>query len=138
MLTAGWHYKFDTSDFQRAVISLGHDAASIDMGVIANDIANAVDDLINSEGDGSWPELAPSTILRHPRRSGGMLLQDTGHLAQMEMDSGPDWAEVRSSANYAGFHIDGTKNMPSRDWSDIDLDKLMNDAINEILEDIAK
>lgn len=112
---------------------------SLSMSTIAAGLITAVDDLIQNEGDGRWPDLAASTIKRHPHRRGGSLLQDTGLLASIQEspDSpGPDWVQVESPAPYSWYHVSGTRNMPERDFLLVDFARVLEQAADEIAQEI--
>jgi phage gpG-like protein len=98
------------------------------MSVVGESISTSVLDYLQSEGNGSWEPLSPATLRRRPRRRGGQLLQDRGQLKAFQVWTGPDWVEVRSPAPYAGFHVTGTRNMPQRDFTDIDLGQSLETA----------
>jgi hypothetical protein len=124
----------DMTDVIRELEDIVHDVETYPMELIAEGLVGAIDDEIESEGKGQWEPLSPNTIKRRPKRRFGALLQDIGPLANIQPAHGPDWAEAASSAPYAGFHITGTEHMPKRDWTDIDLDYVMEGFIDEIME----
>lgn len=106
---------------------------------VAEILRTFVDDKFQDEGP-RWPQLAPATILR--RRGGGQgarILQDTGILATtIGVDSGADFAEVFTNVEYARFHITGTRNMPQRDFFDIDETRALDLAARLITESIGR
>jgi phage gpG-like protein len=123
------------SDVIRELNDMGHDIETFPMELLAEGLIGAVDDLINSEGNHEWEPLSPNTLKRRPRRRGGQLLLDRGLLANIQPAHGPDWAEAASPAPYAGWHITGTKYLPARDWTAIDLDAVMEGFLDQIMED---
>jgi hypothetical protein len=125
----------DVSDVIRLLEDIGHEVETYPMDLIAAGLVGAVDDVITTEGSGSWEPLSPSTLRRRPRRAGGSLLQDRGFLADIMTAHGPDWAEAASLATYAGFHVTGTKHMPARDWTDIDLETVLDEFTDQIMEE---
>ena len=127
--------RIDVTDVVRLLEDIGHDVETFPMDLIAAGLVGAVDDVIETEGSGSWEPLASSTLRRRPRRVGGSLLQDRGLLANIQPSHGPDWAQVESPAPYSGFHITGTKFMPARDWTDIDLETVMDEFIDQIMDE---
>jgi hypothetical protein len=132
---------FVTTKFEDVLTSYVRRTESVPMSVIAEGLITAIDDLIQSEGNGDWPDLLPSTLKRHPRRRGGQLLQDTGLLAQIQQspDSpGPDWVEVRSPAPYAIYHTsdEPRKIIPLRDFLAIDMPAVLDNIGEELLREI--
>ena len=105
------------------------------MSTMANMLVAAVDDEIQTKGRGRWPAFAESTLKRG--RAGGMLLQNTGLLANIQPDSGPDFAEAWSPAPYTKRHVTGTKHMPKRNPFDIELDKVLEEMAAVYLERVA-
>lgn len=126
---------FDLSDLVSVFNDIADSVESYPMELVTTDMVGSVDELIDSQGNGEWDPLKDSTIRRHPRRAGGRLLQDTGLLANIQPSNGPDWAEVASPAPYSGFHVTGTRNMVKRDWTDIDMDLLLDNILDAIMED---
>ena len=127
--------RIDVSDVIRLLEDIGHEVETYPMELIAEGLVGAVDDVIASEGGGEWEPLSPNTLKRRPRRIGGQLLQDRGLLANIQPAHGPDWAEAASPAPYGGFHITGTRFMPARDWTDIDLDTVMEAFLDQIMHE---
>ena len=85
-----------------------------------------------ASGSGSsCPIALPPGNLQHQC---GKLLQDRGLLANIQSAEGPDWAEAASPAPYAGFHVTGTKWMPPRDWTDVNMDSVLEQFVEEVLE----
>ena len=114
----------------------------VPMEVLAEGLITAIDDEIQSEGQGEWPDFAESTLRRHPKRKGGQLLQDTGQLAniqQMPGSPGPDFVEVGSPAPYAIYHTSPKprKQIPLRDFLDIDMPAVLDGIADDILREIA-
>jgi hypothetical protein len=126
---------FDLSGLVSVFDDMADSIESYPMALIATDMVGSVDELIDSQGNGEWDPLKDSTIRRHPRRAGGRLLQDIGLLANMQPSDGPDWAEVASPAPYSGYHVTGTRNMAKRDWTDINMDLLLDNILDSIMED---
>ncbi|MCP4674351.1 MAG: hypothetical protein GY854_02300 [Deltaproteobacteria bacterium] len=140
----------DTREIERAIGEIGNRVSQVALPIIGATLSTAIDELIQSEGkagtDGPWDPFSPTTYKLHPRRSGGKLLQDTGLLASMQIEEGPDWVEVGSHAPYAGYHVKGTtKNaipgmgpMPARNYLAVDLDRVLEDAVDQIVEEAVK
>jgi hypothetical protein len=112
--------------------------SSIRTDFLAEGLSGAVDDVIQSEGFGNWPALSATTVMRHPERAGGKLLQDKGQLASIQTRHGYNWAEAWSPAPYAGYHITGTKFMDARDWTDIKLGELLEDLAEIAVEQVVR
>lgn len=130
----------DTSEIERVFRSMGSRAARPPMNLVAEELKVAVDDVLQAQGaiggGKQWDGFRPSTLRRNPRRQGGMLLQRTGLLANFQTRHGTNFAEIRSPASYAGFHITGTRNMAQRDFFAIDWDKTLELMGNVVLDDI--
>ena len=124
----------DLSDIQTIFHGIERRVRTFPMSILAEGLSNAIEEEIESEGQGSWERLSPNTLKRRPRRVGGKLLQDRGLLANIQSAEGPDWAEAASPAPYAGFHVTGTKWMPPRDWTDVNMDSVLEQFVEEVLE----
>jgi len=109
------------------------DDASPIMAIIAEDLAAAVSDRYESEGDGEWPPLADAT-LRLRRAGGAKILQDSGILAGSTQPShGPDFAEATTDVDYIKFHLDGGEKIPKRNPFEID-ERIFDEAEAQLLE----
>jgi phage gpG-like protein len=123
------------------------DATNIE-GIVAETVLTAMDDLMESDGNGKWPPFSEVTLRVHPRRVGGQLLRDEGKLAAFQASSGPGWAEVKSPAPYAEYHQKGTKKtrgmvysddgIPKRDFTAIDMKATLEEACNSIVSAICR
>lgn len=135
-----FHVRIDASELDRLIGGYISRQRNYPMSFIAQAMATEVDAVIDSQGrkgaDGRWKPFSEATLRRHPRRRGGRLLQDTGVLANIQMSSGADWAEVWSPAAYAKFHVTGTKKMPKRNPLAIDWKRLLQQASEDLLEEI--
>ena len=138
---------FDTQEITRELKRLGAKIQNVPMSIISEALIAAIDDEIQSEGRGRWPVFSPVTLKLHPRREGGRLLQDTGLLANMQSTEGSNWVKVKSPARYSGFHVTGTTQrniyrilaphtMPKRDFLDIDLPRVLGEAVESILTEV--
>lgn len=128
--------RFHMDDIYRIVDDLQNQVNNLPLSAVGTLLQNAIDDLIESEGNGKWPKLAPSTLKRRPRRKGGRLLQDRGFLNKIQVETGRNWVSAGSPVDYAIYHVTGTRNMPQRDFLDIDMDQFVEDAGNLIAADI--
>lgn len=139
----------DMSELQGELSKIG-DRVDLALPIIGEVLVTAIDELIQSEGaagtEGEWEPFSPVTFKIHPRREGGKLLQDTGELANMQTEIGPDFVEVFSPAPYAGYQMDGVDPnpipefgpIPARDPFAIDLDDVLGEACQLIEEVIAE
>lgn len=132
---------FVTTQLENTLTAYVRRMNSMPLDILSDALIAAIDDLIRSEGNGEWPELADSTIRRHPRRRGGMLLQDTGLLANIQHvagSPGTDWVEVGSPAPYAIYHSSrrARRIIPLRDFLDIDMLTVLDDISDSILREI--
>ena len=129
--------RFDTEALQARIRAYGTRDKNIPMALVGEMISSAVDDVIQSEGlagtKGAWDPFLASTLQRHPRRIGGKLLQDTGVLANMQSRPRAREVKVESPAPYAGWHAEGTRAIPERDFLAIDFNKVLEDIAEVIL-----
>lgn len=99
----------------------------------------AVDDVFEKEGPG-WAPLAPATIAA--RRGGGggaKILQDTAVLINsIDAEQGADFVEVGTNVPYAKFHVTGTKNMPQRDFLEIDFEAVSTEIAEMVLMSVVR
>jgi len=119
--------KFDEREFRRRLEAFQAKAKSLGelSGEISQMLLLAVEDEFDSQGGGEWEPFAASTLKRHPRRAGGKLLQDTTEMiGSIKPESDSESASVVTTNPYAGYHVEGTKYMPARDFTDIDYDEL--------------
>jgi len=118
-------------------------------GIIAETVVTAIDDLIQSQGNGNWPFFSPVTFKVHPDRIGGKLLQGpTGQLANVQPESRPGLATVTSPAPYAQYQQEGTSitwglihsrdGIPARDFMGIDLVSTLEDACGLIVQEVVR
>lgn len=105
----------DDRAFLRAlnnIAALGVNAGPL-MGMLAEDMQQAVEDNFADQGRPAWMGLSKKTLESRPRRSGGMILQDTGTLKKsIQSDSGMTWARVGTNEPYARIHQFGGKTKP--------------------------
>lgn len=134
--------KVDINELNASLRALSETAQnSSDMNAeLADILATFVDDKFDREGPG-WPPMRDLTK-RLRRGGGGKLLQDTGLLAKVQTDSGPDFAEVFTNVEYAKYHLKGPRklvplghksgvwHLPVRDFFDIDI----NDALQAMAD----
>lgn len=133
----------DVKEVQAVIRQFGARAKNLPMQAVASAVVTAVDELIQSEGKKSlkgdaWDPLLDSTIARNPKRDGGMLLQAGGILANMQPSVQGNTAIVESPAPYAGWHVEGTRFMEARDWTDVNMPKLLAEISEDVLTEIIK
>jgi len=133
--------EFITDQFQGVLLAYNARKRAIPLDVIAQSLITAIDDRLQSEGNGQWLPLQNTTLERHPNRLGGSLLQDTGLLAQIQQSPGspnPNWVEVMSPAKYAIYHTSDRprKVIPLRDFLAIDMPRVLEQIGNTLLAEI--
>jgi hypothetical protein len=84
-------------------------------------LVSKVDEMFQSQGaagtDGAWDPLMASTLKRHPRRRGGMILQDTGATAAgVYAEQVGHTMQLMASTHQSRYLLGGTENMVKRDF----------------------
>ncbi len=104
---------------------------------VAEMLVAGVNDLVESEGDGAWAPMTADTLRLRRESQSSKLLQDTGHMVGGIVPSHDGTsASASSPAAYAGFHVQGTKHMPARDFLAVaDDDAFMEAVIGVILRE---
>lgn len=121
----------DSSDLKRKLRRMGNVRAQRVLDIVAEDLAAAVVDRIDSRGDGEWPDLADST---KDRKGSDAPLIDTGQLrGSIRPEAGADWAMASTSVEYIVYHLDGGSVIPKRNPFE-----LTDAALDPIGEDIAR
>jgi phage gpG-like protein len=76
---------------------------------------------------GMWKPISPATILRHPHRAGGKVLNDTGQLkksvttgATKRITGKRMYFSMGSAVKYAAAHNFGHKQIPQREFFYVD------------------
>lgn len=133
--------EFITDQFQGVLLAYNARKRAIPLNIIAQGLITAIDDRLQSEGNGQWLPLKSSTLERHPNRQGGSLLQDDGILAQIQQSPGspnPNWVEVMSPATYAVYHTSDKprKVIPLRDFLAIDMPRVLDQIGTMLLAEI--
>jgi len=128
--------EFNMEDLCREVAVMGDDMAGADLKFLRDDLIESIMIQFETEGNGSWPPLSPHTLRKKRNPAAGMLV-DSGALKRSI------WGEYSSTevviyvgVPYAGYHITGTKNMPKRDYSAINIDEIVAYATGQIMQDI--
>lgn len=122
---------------------MGGNAKTLNMDHFAALMVGAIDDTFQSEGakgtDGPWEPFAEETLRRHPRRIGGLLLQDTGATANVQVrEAGELKVVIASPTDYSQWHIVGTANMPRRDFFALHFDDLLEELGNLALMELQR
>lgn len=139
----------DTRKLQKVLADFGARADAVNVeGIVAEHVLTAMDDLVDSDGNGQWDPFSEVTLRVHPRRVGGELLRDTGQLVAFQIRTLPGMAEVASPAPYGEDHQLGTKKtrglvysdegIPKRDFTAIDLKATLDEACATIVSEIAR
>lgn len=114
---------------------------NLPMDAFAQLMLGEIDDLFQSQGasgtDGAWAPFSEATLKRHPRRAGGSLLQATGATANIQVRSvGPDTVDLVSPTEWAPAHIEGTRNMPKRDFFAVNYSHVLDEIGDLALQEI--
>lgn len=91
------------------------------MEIVAEGFVSDVNDLWESAGNGTWPDLADSTKA-HRRGTTYQILKDTGRAAQsVQAHAGADFAEASTDVDYMKFHVGDAPRtkIPKRDPFDL-------------------
>ena len=134
---AGVDVQIDASQLVQQLEEFITDVKGFPMEIIGETFIAAIDDFLASEGEGGWDDFSEATLRRNPKRAGGKLLQDTGLLAQIQSETGSDYWQGESPAPYAKWHVNGTKNMPQRDFLDINTEETLDEVIVHFMEEVA-
>lgn len=129
--------EFDVSEVLRAIDRLGQRNKNLPMDLIGQMLVSEVDDVFQSQGSagsaGPWQPMSPNTVARHPRRAGGMLLQDSGRTANIQVGSFDEHSvTVFSPTSQAKFHLSGTEFMPQRDFFALRFNDVL-DALGDVV-----
>lgn len=129
--------EFDVSDVLRATNRYGARNKNLPMDQLGQLLSSEADDVFQSQGasgsKGAWQPMSPNTVKRHPRRAGGMLLQDTGRTANIQIGSfDQNSVTVFSPTSQATFHLSGTEFMPERDFFALRFPEVL-DALGDVV-----
>lgn len=142
--------RLDMSKLEKVLEDL--DARSRAIGIediAAQALITKIDDLLDSQGNGNWPGFSPVTLVLHPKRVGGMLLQHNNELGAIQARSWPGLAVAESPAPYAHYQQEGTARLrgwvhsddhgiPARDFMDIDLPETMEEICMSVVDGIVE
>lgn len=132
---AGEPVSVDVRDLTQALYELKKAGGRLPdlMPVVAEMLVSAVQEQFETEGQGKWPPLKPSTLKK--RRGGGVgakILQDTGIFAgSITPDYGPNFAEAYTNVPYAIFHTSDQPRtiIPYRNPFDIDEGAFLDEIV---------
>lgn len=110
-----WDVDLDDSELRR-LFKAAPQAASLAvqqaMDVVASDLEAEVVEMFPTQGQGSWPDNAQSTI---DKKGSSQPMVDSGDLQDsIRASSGPDWAQAATDKNYIRFHLLGGPKIPKR------------------------
>jgi phage gpG-like protein len=132
--------EMDSPEIDELLDDLGAKGANLApvMAIIAEDLVAAVSDMYETQGHGTWPPLAPSTIAKRRGSGSGQStfnpMQDSGRLAgSTEPNHGPDFAEATTNVDYVRFHLDGGPIIPKRNPFEIP-ESHYDEAVETILD----
>ncbi len=133
--------EFDMTDLVRKLKGKAKRIENYPMQSVGALLMEETDSMFDTEGaagvDGPWRPLAESTLEAHPRRRGGMILQDTGAMANVQITKVGDFSvTIASPTGYAGFHITGTSIMPKRDFFALNFAKVLDRVGDDILQEM--
>ena len=128
--------EFDISYLCKEVRIIGEDIAGIDLKFLRDNILESVMNQFETEGEGSWEPLSPNTLKKKKNPAAGMLV-DTGAMKRSIFGEYSSTEVVISvGVPYAKYHMTGTKNMPQRDFSAINLQEIVDFATGQIMQDV--
>lgn len=132
--------KFDVTDLGRQIRRFEDKTRNLPMDLVGTMLLGAVEEMFETEGaagtQGAWRPFETTTLQRHPRRIGGMLLQDTGATANVQIkEVAGHSVSLESPPDYAGWHLIGTGNMVQRDFFAIKFGKLFEAVGDELMQE---
>lgn len=135
--------RFDVEPLVQQLERMGANAYTLPMDAFAQLVLNDIEEMFETQGaagtDGEWDPLTAATLKRHPRRIGGMLLQDTGATANMQIRDVHEMGFTYfSPTSYSKFHITGTEHMVKRDFFALNFSDLFDRMGELALEEIRK
>lgn len=134
--------EFDVTNLNRVLDVYAKNSENLPMPILAQMLDTEVSEVFETQGtagtDGAWAPFAAATLRRHPRRVGGMLLQDTGVTANMQTRTGDDWAQVFSPSAYGWRHSQGSGALPKRDFLAIDMGKVTEEMAEFVAVEIVR
>lgn len=122
--------EFRTEKLDATIMAMSRRSQNLPMDLMGQLISDAIDDVIQTEGkagtQGAWDPFAESTLRT---RAGGKLLQDTGRLANIQVEETGDYEVfVGSPAPYAHHHLVKSQFSPERDFLAIDFDDVLDEV----------
>lgn len=140
-LGAGEFVSLDMGPLSKILARYGERVADMTptMQVVAEMLVADVNDVWESAGFGTWPQLAPATIKKR-RGTIAQILKDTGRAAaSVQALAGPDFAEASTDVSYMKYHVgDAARTViPRRDPFDLP-EPAFDRATEYILEHIIR
>ena len=124
----------DATDVVQHLEAMGNVRMGAIFDVVAEDLATAVVDRIDSRGDGDWAPNAPSTIAR---KGSDAPMIDTGQLrSSIRGESGNDFAMASTSVAYIVYSLDGGQHIPKRNPFEL-RDEVFEEAARYVAEAVA-
>ncbi len=133
---------FDSTELDSAIAAFARKNKNLDMKVYAENFITRIDDMFESSGiegtEGRWDPLTEDTMQRWPRRNRNRPLLKTPLLAtfgvkyQTAKKSTASF-QIKSVAQYAGFHVTGTENMVRRDFFALNFMKAFDEMADSIM-----
>jgi hypothetical protein len=134
--------EIDTTELTTVLASVRLRAQNVDRDLLGQILLTAIDDVIQSEGTkgaaGAWEPFSPNTRRKRGAMSDAKLLQDTGLLANMQLEQGPDYMDAVSPADYTIRHVEGNDNLPIRDPFDVNQDFMLAEMEQAVMDDIER
>jgi hypothetical protein len=142
-MSADVDIRLDVDELKARLNRMSANAATLPMDAFAAMVVADVDDMFQTQGasgsDGEWAPFQRATLIRHPRRIGGMLLQDTGATANIQVAEVTEQSfRVRSPTAYAGFHVRGTRFMEKRNFFALNFPDLLERMSELALEELKR
>ena len=99
-------------------------------------LVEEVDEMFETSGHGKWKGFSPNTKRKRGEMSAAKLLVDTTHLVTSITGAYTQTeAEAFTNVEYAKFHVSDAprSKIPKRDFFDIDLEQVGEQAVNLVL-----
>lgn len=114
---------------------------NLPMDLYAQMLLSKVDEMFQTQGasgtEGVWQPLSESTLRRHPRRRGGMVLQDTGAMAAGNMAETREFdIQINNAKAYARWHLGGTDRMVQRDFFAINYAQALDEIGDLVVQEL--
>jgi phage gpG-like protein len=104
-------------------------------------LVEEVDEMFETSGHGKWEPFSKNTRRKRGSMSAAKLLIDTTHLVTSITEAySQTEAEAFTNVSYAKYHVSDAprSKIPKRDFFDIDLDKVTEEAVDLVLVELTK